>query len=221
MDIRKLGWVLGTVCLVTAGGFAVAACSSSSAGPTTSADSGTPVDSGRGPVADSGDELDAGSGNECGSTPKLHPGDGGTIYCPFGPDGSAIDCQTGSTICCIGGEISRGNYAVSQCGAAGQICTNPLPDAGMYPARPVECEEAVDCAGDGGPVVCCGTGGTPAMDPACGIYRESPGFTATTCTAGASCPAGQFQICSDDPECGSGHTCVAFKALGLQLGFCK
>jgi hypothetical protein len=162
--------------------------------------------------------MDAGS---CGSTPRLHPGDGGSTYCPFGPDGSAIDCPTSSTICCIGGEISRGSFAVSQCGAAGAICTNPLPDAGMYPARPVECEEALDCnAGDGGPMVCCATGGTPAMDPACGYYRESPGLRATTCTASATCPAGQFQVCATDAECTSGH-CQAFKALGIHLGFCQ
>jgi hypothetical protein len=59
------------------------------------------------------------------------------------------------------------------------------------------------------------------MDTSCSYYKESPGFTATTCTPGASCPAGQFQICGGDPECGSGHTCVPFKALGIQLGFCQ
>ena len=52
-------------------------------------------------------DMDAGSGNECGSTPKLHPGDGGSLYCPFGPDGSALDCPTATTLCCIGGEISE------------------------------------------------------------------------------------------------------------------
>jgi hypothetical protein len=222
MDIRKLGWVLGAACLVTGGGFAATACSSSSAAPTGSNDSGAPVDSAGGSHVDTGGggDPDAGSADSgCGSTPHLHAGDGGSIYCPFGPDGSAIDCQTGSTICCIGGEISRGNYAVSQCGTAGETCPNPLPDAGMYPARPVECEESVDCPGTG--MVCCGTGGTPAMDTACGYYRESPGFTATTCTAGSSCPAGQFQICGASTECASGHTCEPFKALGLQLGFCQ
>jgi hypothetical protein len=220
MDTRKLGWVLGIACLAAGSGFGAMACSSSSAGPTGSVDSGSTADTGSN--VDSGEEPDAGGGPDCGKTPRLHPGDGGSLYCPFGPEGGAIDCPTGSTICCIGGEISRGNYAVSQCGVPGQTCPNPLPDAGMYPARTVECEEALDCpAGGGGAMVCCATGGTPAMDTACGYYRESPGFTATTCTAGATCPAGQFQMCATDTECGSGHTCVPFRAVGIQLGFCQ
>jgi hypothetical protein len=226
MNIRNLGWVLGAACLSIGGAFAMSACSSSNPPPA----AGDPVDSGgqsqadtgSSPAMDSGggnNDMDAGSGNECGSTPKLHPGDGGSLYCPFGPDGSALDCPTASTICCIGGEISRGNYAVSQCGATGQTCPNPLPDAGMYPARAVECEEAVDCQGGG--KICCATGGTPAADMSCGYYKESPGFTATTCVSGSTCPAGQFQMCGDNNECGSGKTCVPFKALGIQLGFCQ
>ncbi len=221
MNPRTIGWVVGAACLVTGGGLATSACSSSSPGATTMQDSGTsdPPDTGS-PGEGGSDTADAGS--DCGSTPHLHPGDGGSIYCPFGPDGGSLDCPTASSICCIGGEISRGNYAVSQCGAQGATCPNPLPDAGKYPARAVECEEAIDCANSaGGPMVCCATGGTPAMDAVCGYYKESPGFTATTCNAGATCPAGQFQMCAGDPECGSGHTCVAFKALGIQLGFCQ
>jgi hypothetical protein len=224
MKIRTLGWVLGAACLMTGGGFATIACSSSSPGATGSVDSGTSdLDTGSGVDSSSPPDMDAGGGgNDCGSTPHLHLGDGGSLYCPFGPEGGAIDCPTGSSICCIGGEISRGNYAVSQCGDPSQICPNPLPDAGKYPARRVECEESADCpAGDAGPQICCGTGGIPALDMACSYYRESPGFTAMTCTAGTSCPAGQFQICASDPECGTGHTCKAFKAVGLQLGFCQ
>jgi hypothetical protein len=220
MKIRTLGWVLGAAGLVTGGGFATIACSSSSPGATGSVDSGA-SNPDTGSAADSPDTDGGGGGNDCGSTPHLHTGDGGSIYCPFGPEGGALDCPTGSSICCIGGEISKGNYAVSECGDPSQTCPNPLPDAGKYPARRVECEESADCpVGDAGPQVCCATGGVPALDMACGIYRESPGFTAMTCTPG-SCPAGQFQICSGDPECGSGHACKAFKAVGLQLGFCQ
>jgi hypothetical protein len=225
MNIRAICWVLGATCLTTASGLAMSACSSASpASPGNSVDSGGgSPDTGASAAETGGDDpADGGDGGpSCGSTPHLHAGDGGSLYCPFGPDGSAIDCPTGSTICCIGGEISRGNYAVSQCGTPGQLCPNPLPDGGKYPARPVECEEANDCAGDGGPMVCCATGGTPAMDTACAYYRESPGFTATTCTPATTCPAGQYQICAHDTECASGKTCVPFKAVGLQLGFCQ
>jgi hypothetical protein len=224
MNIRTVAWVFGGALAAAATGFAAAACSSSSTpGGATPYDSGTAntMDSGGGGNDDSGNNMpssDAGTGNECGSTPHLHPGDGGSLYCPFGPDGGAIDCPTGSSICCIGGEIATHNYAVSQCGLPTETCPNPLPDAGKYPARRIECEESTDCAGSG--MVCCATGGTPAMDTACNFYRESPGLTAATCTAG-QCPAGKFQICASDLECGSGHTCAPFRAVGMQLGFCN
>jgi hypothetical protein len=226
MNIRTICWVLGATCLTTGSGLAISACSSTpAASPGGSVDSGSSPDPDTGsPAVDTGvadPDAGGGGGSDCGSTPYLHPGDGGSLYCPFGPDGSAIDCPTGSTICCIGGEISRGNYAVSQCGTVGQTCPNPLPDGGKYPARPVECEEANDCVGDAGPRVCCATGGTPAMDTACGYFKESPGFTATTCTPGASCPAGQYQMCAHNTECTGGQSCAAFKALGIQLGFCQ
>jgi hypothetical protein len=242
MRIRIRAWAVGNTLVAPAAVAAVtmsfafaltgAACSSGSTGgapPAPAPDSGSAHDSGSasssgggsgsgsggGVADDAGDTSDAAS---CGSTPHLHAGDGGSVYCPFGPDGGSLDCPTGSTVCCVGGTISTGNYAVSQCGTPSETCPNPLPDAGKYPARRIECEESIDCAGSG--MVCCATGGVPAMDPACNYYRESPGLTAATCTTGA-CPAGQFQICASDTECGSGHTCAAFKAIGIQLGFCQ
>jgi hypothetical protein len=224
MNIRTLGWVLGAACLVTGSGFATIACSSS----TTPGSTGDPADSGGSnpdtgaatPDTGGGGGSDAGTGPDCASAPTLHLGDGGSLFCPFGPDSGALDCPTATTICCVGGEISKGNYAVSQCGDPSQTCPNPLPDGGKYPARRIECEETADCKGDGGPMVCCATGGVPA-NTSCGFYRESPGLTAATCTAGATCPAGQFQVCESDIECGSGHTCIPFRAIGMELGFCQ
>jgi hypothetical protein len=223
MNIRTVAWVFGGALTAAAAGLAATACSSSSTpSGSTPYDSGAAntIDTGGGGNDDSGNPQsnDAGTGNECGATPRLHLGDGGSIYCPFGPEGGAIECPTGSSICCIGGEIAAHNYAVSQCGSPAETCPNPLPDAGKYPARRIECEESVDCAGTG--MVCCATGGTPAMDTTCNFYKESPGLTAATCTAG-QCPAGKFQICASDLECGSGHTCSPFRAVGMQLGFCN
>jgi hypothetical protein len=108
-------------------------------------------------------------------------------------------------------------YQVSKCVDNNAVCDNPLADAGLgYPARPVECEEGIDCAGNG---VCCATGGTPAMDTTCGYFAESPSFTATTCEQ--SCSTGTFQLCGADSECSMGQHCTPFRAsIGLQLGFC-
>lgn len=237
MNIRNLALVLGAAFTVAAGGFAATACSSSNNPTTGGSDSGTHADTGT--TSDSGSGGDdsgmmgseGGTGADCGSTPTLHPGDGGSLYCPFGPDAGQyvkcdsqgqchLDCPTSTTYCCIGGEISKGNYAQSACQTIGQACDNPPPDAGMFPGRPIQCEEAADCrGGDAGPMICCATGSTPAMVPGCMTYGEHPGLTATTCTAGSTCASG-FQVCATNAECGSGKTCQAFKAVGLQLGFC-
>lgn len=238
MKIRNLALVLGAAFTVAAGGFAATACSSNNPAVTGGGyDSGTVRDSSTG--NDSGNTgndsgmmgSDAGDGgNSCGSTPSLKPGDGGSIYCPFAADAGQyvtcsssgfchLDCPTATTYCCIGGGTSP-NYYTSACQTIGQACDNPPEDAG-HGGRPVQCEEAADCqGGDAGAMICCGTGGLPAQDPTCGYYKESPGFKATTCTTGTTCPSGQFQICSTDAECGSGKTCTPFKALGVQLGFC-
>jgi hypothetical protein len=148
----------------------------------------------------------------------LHPGQGTSLYCPFGPDAGALSCSEPSTFCCIGGEISQGNYADSVCQAANTACNNPPPDGGVFPARPVQCEEALDCTNNNLGSICCATGGTPALDANCNYYREKPGFSAISCEA-SSCPNGTFQVCATNAECKQG-TCVAFKAVGMDLGFC-
>jgi len=236
MKIRNLALVLGAAFTVAAGGFAATACSSNSPAVTGPGyDSGTVRDSSTG--NDSGNTgndsgmmgSDAGTGADCGDV-ALRPGDGGSLYCPFGPDGGQyvtcsssgfchLDCPTATTYCCIGGGKSP-NYYASACQTVGQACDNPPADAGLPLGRPVQCEEAADCqGGDAGPMICCATGSVPTTVPGCG-YDQEKGLKATTCTAGTTCASG-FQVCSTDAECGSGHTCKPFKALGMQLGWCQ
>jgi len=237
MKIRNLALVLGAAFTVAAGGFAATACSSNSPAVTGGGyDSGTVRDSSTGnDSGNTGNDSgmmgdDGGTGVDCGKTPELRPGDGGTIYCPFAADAGQyvtcsssgfchLDCPTATTYCCIGGGTSP-NYYTSACQTIGQACDNPPADAG-HGGRPVQCEEAADCqGGDAGAMICCATGGLPAQVPGCSYAKESPGFKATTCVSGTTCPSGQFQVCSTNAECGSGKTCQVFKALGVDLGYC-
>ena len=229
MKNSQLAWLLGGALVLSSGGLGVAACSSSSGSGNPSGgndsgtgsdgtgggnDTGTGNDTGNG-GNDTGPVGDGGPGNDCGSTPSLHPGDGGSIYCPFGPDGSALHCAAATQECCIGGKIGTNQFAESNCETWGTACTNPA-DGG----RQLECGEALDCTGNNHGTTCCATGALPAIKAGCGYYAESPGLKGSTCSA-AACAAGQFQMCATDAECGAGKTCTPFKTLGMQLGFCQ
>jgi hypothetical protein len=192
------------------------------------ADSGSPTDSGAladGGTADS-DSADGGSNAEagqdsataagdCGTTPTLHPGSGTSLYCPFGPGGTAIECVSGSQYCCISGKVG-GAYPPSDCetiSAAG--CTVGLTaDSG---SAQIQCEDpATDCpAGN----VCCAAPATVVIAPGCS-YERLYDLQYTTCEQGATCKAGEIQVCATAAECPAGKTCTPFKAT-LDLGYCK
>jgi hypothetical protein len=175
---------------------------------------------GSGDAADAADAGDGGNGGDggdasvCGSQPSLHPGNGTSLYCPFGPDGgAAITCNLPTDQCCIGGLIGNNTYAPSDCESFGTGCTNPL-DGG----RALECEETIDCAGNNLGSICCASGST-VLDQTCGYYRGSK-FKGTTCEQGATCAGGEYQICASAGDCANNQTCTPFKVAGLQLGFC-
>jgi hypothetical protein len=166
---------------------------------------------------DGGGPGDAGDASVCGSTPTLHPGNGTSLFCPFGPDaGAPIYCALPTDQCCIGGFLGNNSYAPSDCESFGTTCTNP-PDGG---AHRIECEETVDCSNNNLGTICCAIGTTPVLDQTCNYYRGS-GFKGTTCEQGAACGASEFQICESVADCPNNQTCTPFKATGLQLGFCQ
>jgi hypothetical protein len=172
---------------------------------------------GPGDAGDGGGPGDAGDASVCGSTPTLHPGNGTSLFCPFGPDaGAPIYCALPTDQCCIGGFLGNNSYAPSDCESFGTTCTNP-PDGG---AHRIECEETVDCSNNNLGTICCAIGTTPVLDQTCNYYRGS-GFKGTTCEQGAACGASEFQICESVADCPNNQTCTPFKATGLQLGFCQ
>jgi hypothetical protein len=232
MNIRTVALVLGGS-MLAAGITAATACSSGSGsgspsghdgGGEASFGDGSGSSSGSGSSGSSSGGSSGGSSSgatdaaaDCKTPPVLHPDDGGNIYCPFGPDGSAIECSATTTVCCIGGGTS-GNYQVSKCQDKAMDCDNPAPDA-AGPARRVECEDSLNCGTTG---VCCAKGGVPS-DMGCGFPLEKPSFSATRCvTDGGACGSGEFQLCSEATgECPMGMTCVAARtSIGVEIGFC-
>jgi len=224
MKISTLGLFLGGALLVSGAGIAVTACSSDSGtgNPTTNPDSSTGNDGSShndgqaqqdtGMMGDDGGS-DTGTGAECGTTPTVHPSDGGpgAIYCPFGPDGGAIHCNPASETCCINPKVN-GTFPPSTCSA-----TCPYSDAGG--ATDLHCQDSISCSANGKGNICCGSGPLPTLDTACGYYNEK-GLKAGNCEQGPSCAAGEFQLCGGQNDCPTGKTCTAFKAKGMQLGFC-
>ena len=65
----------------------------------------------------SGEDGSADAPSDC-VPPTLHPGNGMTIYCPFGPDGGAIRCLAGQQQCCISGAVGA-MYPPSTCAPLG------------------------------------------------------------------------------------------------------
>jgi hypothetical protein len=231
MNIRTVALVLSGA-MFTAGITAATACSGSSSGGAQNTDAGQKDGTGSSSGGSSGSSSGSSSGGSSGSSsgtmddagsdacktpPTLHPDDGGTIYCPFGPDGSAIYCSATTTVCCIGGGTS-GNYQVSKCQDKAMECDNPSADA-AGPARRVECEDSLNCGTSG---ICCAKGGVPS-DMGCGYPLEKPSFSQTTCvTDGGACALGDFQLCSSQAECPMGKTCTAARtSIGVQIGFCN
>jgi hypothetical protein len=187
-------------------------------------DTGTPpADTGPGPtesgvVTDTGAAMqDSATGTgDCGTTPSLHPGSGTNLYCPYGPGGTAIQCVTGSQLCCISGKVGA-TYPPSDCEALSDAgCTvGQQADAG---SAQIQCEDpTTDCpAGD----VCCGAPDTVAPSAGCS-YDRLYGLEYTRCEHATACQAGEFQVCATATgECPAGKACTPFKAT-LDLGYCK
>jgi hypothetical protein len=161
-------------------------------------------------------------GTGCGNPPKVSPVSSSQIPCPFGPDGSTLECVDPGQECCLSGKNLTGTFDVSECQSTGTTCNNPPPDAGLEPAVPIGCEGTANCTSGGvGFSVCCAEGTPPTLDTACGFYRAPP-MTSIRCSPGnlAACAPGQYQICATASDCANGKGCTAFKSFGLQLGFC-
>ena len=173
-----------------------------------SSDTGSAVESG---IADSG-----GAG-DCGSFPTLHPGNGTTLFCPFGPDaGAPIDCVVKQQLCCISGKVGS-TFPPSDCEPISQG-TCAAVEAGIAGSTQIECEDpATDCPSGS---TCCGAPNSIQPVVGCG-YDKLVGFQYTRCESGGTCAAGEFQLCESLQECPSGQTCTVFKAKGMQLGFCQ
>jgi hypothetical protein len=234
----KITWFLGGCAIAVLGGFNAAACSSSSSNPVTQMDSGMKPDTGGADVKtsmDTGPGTDGTSGETgpsdagCGvKAPTLHSGTMGDLYCPFGPDGSTLGCGSAKDsggACCISGEVGDA-YPPSVCAATGTDTCSFTATTGN---TTITCEDpATDCPSG---MSCCAYGGhlKPDTNDTTGAVCSFDKYTdwagtacASSCTgfdAGAS--AGTvLELCSSSSECGSGKTCVAFKAKGIDLGYC-
>lgn len=215
MKIRTLALVLGSALVVTGGGVAATACSSSNSGTPSGTDSGggkdgTANSDGGGTGDDGGIGDDGGTAVDCGKSPGLHPEDAGTIFCGFA-DAGKLECTTGNQ-CCLGGKLGQG-FAPEQCVQFGSACTNGA-DGGL----PVQCGQPSDCTANGqANSVCCLRGNAPAQVAGCGYYKASGG-QGTFCEQ--SCQTGETQLCESNGDCPSGKTCTPFKWKVLQFGFC-
>ena len=172
--------------------------SSSSSGSSSGSDSGGSSGSSSG--ASEGDSgSDAGA---CPSAPKLYGDTPTSIYCLYNAMSMSLYCPSPSNTCCLGGSNT------SICAAAGSTCPSPLIT--------LNCEGDAQC---GTGQVCCASGQKPALDQACGFFRET-GMTASSCVTGTTCPGGLFHLCGSTAEC---PTCTAFKPVGIgdSLGFCN
>jgi hypothetical protein len=191
MKIKQMA-LMGSALILSLGGMAVGACSSSnspasggndsgagntsssgggsSSGAGTGSSSGTPSGSSSGGSSDGGGSS-SGGGEDGGTSasckiPTLHPNPAGDVYCGFGTDGGDLDCLTdaGTSQCCLGGTVEDGGYAPQVCGAYGSSCTNGTK------AIPIECGQISDCTANGiVGAACClqGTTSGPAPIASC------------------------------------------------------
>jgi hypothetical protein len=144
----------------------------------------------------------------CGTSPALHPELEAGVYCAFtAGTPSNIHCSSGQQCC----EAPSTSPSSSTCQLPG---TCPIVGSIAW-----QCDGPVDCAGSPAGPVCCGVGGTVALDSTCGFNRGSS-FTATHC--GTSCSSNEVSICTEatDP-CPTGETCTPFKVAGIVLGTCQ
>lgn len=228
MKFSTMALVLSSAVVIAGAGVSAVACSSSSTtgnpvaqNDASKSDTSMPGTDSSPPVMDAGPTPDTGTGGDtgpggpdCGSIPTLHPGDGVKLFCPFGPDGGAIDCVAKTQFCCISGKVG-GAYPPSSCEPiANGACA--AVEAGVAGSTEIECEDpGTDCpAGN----MCCGTPNSIAPVAGCG-YGKLAGWQYTKCAT--SCTGTEFQLCASDAECGdAGKKCASFKAKGIQLGYC-
>lgn len=213
---------------ISVGVFAVEACSTGGTGtPSGTGGSGGSGGSGAKDSSTEGEEdtgtsvkRDSGAtdgGVEGGSLcdrklPELHPNDAGTIFCPFGPDGS-LRCESATQHCC---QPNQGAGA-SSCEDRATDC--PVAAAGDGGAD-WACDETAHCPNG---EVCCATAAQPpAVDNRCGnSFSSARFFWGTQCRA--ACQAGEFRICQNaQGECPSETpTCEPFSVRGKEIGYCK
>jgi hypothetical protein len=236
MKFNKVALVFGGAVVLAAGGLAGLACSSSGTGnPIGAPDSSSPdnytppVEGGSPdnftPPPDGGSETGTdggGEGGTCATTPKLFPGNGTTLYCPFIGDGGDVPdaagyCTPKTDECCVGGSLDGGGFAPSSCNPIHAACTD-----GKFPTQ-IECEDpATDCphAGD----LCCAsaatpnTGSVPQWVASCGYYQLAE-WDYNKCAA--TCSNTEVQICATQAECPANTLCTPFRTTkGANLGWC-
>ncbi|HEY8087473.1 MAG TPA: hypothetical protein VIF09_06500 [Polyangiaceae bacterium] len=158
------------------------------------------------PVADAG---------TCGATPTLHPGTPGSLYC-----GPGLTCSGGDE-CCLGGQLSPGQFAPEQCAPRGSACSNGSTSPGGTPAIPIACSQVSDCTANGvtGAVACCLQNATaPAEPPGCTYPRSTLG-SAVACES-TPCGPGEVTLCTTQADCPAHTTCTPGKWKIYQVGFC-
>jgi hypothetical protein len=207
--------VITSTTLAALGLAGLGACSSSTAGSSSSSgDVPTPEAGAKDvvvPDTSPGDTFvppqDAGA--ECGTAAKLFaPKPDSGVFCPFSgaPGAKNISCAETEQCC----QNAKG-AGVSTCVAKGAAC--PIAAATVW-----ECEDPSNC-----PMgqVCCahssaaGTAVTVGTDT-CGSFLSK--FSGTKCAA--SCAAGELVVCEQQSECTMG-TCTAVKPKGNDIGVCN
>jgi hypothetical protein len=157
----------------------------------------------------------------------LHPSKkAGDLYCPFGPEkdgGDTIYCGSANDsggACCVSGEVGDA-YPPSFCAQSGATCAFAASTGNTQ----IQCEDpATDCPSGQS---CCAFGGhlEPDKNFTTGLtcpWQKYADWVGTACaTSCASLDGGAaLTLCTSDTECGSGKTCVAFEAKGIDLGYC-
>jgi hypothetical protein len=229
MTFMKNGWLIAGAIVGCMVGAILGACSSTNSGvtttgttthETTSGQSSTTSMTGTGGSTTTTTSTGGSSTttSSCQSDPKLHQADAGSIYCGFDDAGNNFSCPTGME-CCIGGSLGRdAGFAPDECAPWGTACMNPA-NKGLA----VPCEQPSDCAANDGGTgnLCCLMGTTPSQVVGCGAADiKASGGTGTQCVQGATCGAGNTQLCLQSGDCPTGMTCTAFRWKIIEMGFC-
>jgi hypothetical protein len=189
-----------------------------SVGGSTPGDAGSDAPESAAATDGSGGVTDSSRCDPVASLPTLPATDAsyfGQTFCPFLPEASTPSehhCATGDH-CCEGPE------------GTDSVCTPSAQSCGTAPGSidwSCQYPGAGQCAAG---ELCCATAtlvvtGASSGDAGCGNYVT--GLTKTSCYVGASCPAGDIQMCATDSDCPSGERCNAFEAGDIkQLGACQ